>query len=93
MGIDICHKYDRKVRRTAPKSEDPYLRVLAKLYRYLSKRVEGKSNFNKVRNFQYFFTQYDTNDIVGGSEASVHGQATPSSSLYFSHRQERQEAR
>uniref|UniRef100_A0A915EBM7 Large ribosomal subunit protein eL18 n=1 Tax=Ditylenchus dipsaci TaxID=166011 RepID=A0A915EBM7_9BILA len=36
MGIDLCHKYDRKVRRTAPKSEDPYLRVLVKLYRYLA---------------------------------------------------------
>jgi len=48
MGIDICHKYDRKVRRTAPKSEDPYLRVLVKLYRYLANRVEGKSTFNKV---------------------------------------------
>ncbi|KJH48497.1 eukaryotic ribosomal protein L18 [Dictyocaulus viviparus] len=31
MGIDINHKHDRKVRRTAPKSEDPYLRILAKL--------------------------------------------------------------
>lgn len=48
MGIDICHKHDRKVRRTAPKSEDPYLRVLVKLYRFLSKRVMGKNRFNKV---------------------------------------------
>ncbi|KAJ1360621.1 hypothetical protein KIN20_019647 [Parelaphostrongylus tenuis] len=30
MGIDINHKHDRKVRRTAPRSEDPYLRILAK---------------------------------------------------------------
>lgn len=48
MGIDICHKNDRKVRRVAPKSEDPYLRVLTKLYRYLSSRVQGAGNFNKV---------------------------------------------
>uniref|UniRef100_A0A915D6C4 Large ribosomal subunit protein eL18 n=1 Tax=Ditylenchus dipsaci TaxID=166011 RepID=A0A915D6C4_9BILA len=48
MGIDLCHKYDRKVRRTAPKSEDPYLRVLVKLYRYLANRVEGSNKFNKV---------------------------------------------
>ncbi|KAI1719869.1 ribosomal protein 60S l18 and 50S l18e domain-containing protein [Ditylenchus destructor] len=48
MGIDINHKYDRKVRRTAPKSEDPYLRVLVKLYRYLANRVEGQTKFNKV---------------------------------------------
>jgi hypothetical protein len=31
MGIDIDHKYDRKVRRIAPKSEDPYLRLLTKV--------------------------------------------------------------
>uniref|UniRef100_A0A915D7D9 Large ribosomal subunit protein eL18 n=1 Tax=Ditylenchus dipsaci TaxID=166011 RepID=A0A915D7D9_9BILA len=48
MGIDLCHKYDRKVRRTAPKSEDPYLRVLVKLYRYLANRVNGSNKFNKV---------------------------------------------
>lgn len=48
MGIDICHKNDRKVRRVAPKSEDPYLRVLTKLYRYLASRVEGAGKFNKV---------------------------------------------
>jgi len=48
MGIDIDHKYDRKVRRKAPKSEDPYLRVLVKLYRYLSKRVNTSKRFNAV---------------------------------------------
>uniref|UniRef100_A0A915DEZ4 Large ribosomal subunit protein eL18 n=1 Tax=Ditylenchus dipsaci TaxID=166011 RepID=A0A915DEZ4_9BILA len=48
MGIDLCHKYDRKVRRSAPKSEDPYLRVLVKLYRYLANRVDGSNKFNKV---------------------------------------------
>ena len=31
MGIDINHKHDRKVRRTAPRSEDPYVRILAKV--------------------------------------------------------------
>jgi large subunit ribosomal protein L18e len=44
MGIDINHKYDRKVRRTAPRSEDPYLRILVKLYRYLSRRTGKKFN-------------------------------------------------
>ncbi|KAI3416140.1 60S ribosomal protein L18 [Globodera pallida] len=48
MGIDINHKYDRKVRRTAPKSEDPYLRVLVKLYRFLAKRVNTSKRFNAV---------------------------------------------
>ncbi|KAK3762124.1 hypothetical protein RRG08_024934 [Elysia crispata] len=46
MGIDICHKYDRKVRRTEPKSQDIYLRLLVKLYRFLARRTNA--NFNKV---------------------------------------------
>ncbi|CAL1530622.1 unnamed protein product [Lymnaea stagnalis] len=46
MGIDICHKYDRKVRRTEPKSQDIYLRLLVKLYRFLARRTN--STFNKV---------------------------------------------
>ena len=46
MGIDICHKNDKKSRRTAPKSEDPYLRLLVKLYRFLARRTN--SSFNKV---------------------------------------------
>ena len=31
QGIDINHKNDRKVRRTAPKSQDPYLLLLVKV--------------------------------------------------------------
>jgi hypothetical protein len=31
QGKDINHKHDRKVHRTAPKSEDPYLRLLVKV--------------------------------------------------------------
>merc|ERR1712121_91884 len=46
MGIDICHKNDRKVRRTEPRSQDIYLRLLVKLYRFLARRTN--SNFNKV---------------------------------------------
>ncbi|CAD5116838.1 DgyrCDS5684 [Dimorphilus gyrociliatus] len=46
MGIDINHKHDRKVRRTAPKSEDIYLRLLVKLYRFLARRTNAK--FNKI---------------------------------------------
>ncbi|CRK99018.1 CLUMA_CG012026, isoform A [Clunio marinus] len=46
MGIDICHKWDRKVRRTQPKSQDVYLRLLVKLYRYLYRRTHQK--FNKI---------------------------------------------
>ncbi|GBN05532.1 60S ribosomal protein L18, partial [Araneus ventricosus] len=46
MGIDINHKYDRKVVRKAPKSEDIYLRLLVKLYRFLARRTGSK--FNKI---------------------------------------------
>ncbi|KFM61778.1 60S ribosomal protein L18, partial [Stegodyphus mimosarum] len=46
MGIDINHKYDRKVVRRAPKSDDIYLRLLVKLYRFLARRTGKK--FNKI---------------------------------------------
>merc|ERR1712168_924255 len=46
MGIDLCHKNDRKARRKAPKSGDIYLRLLVKLYRFLARRTESK--FNKI---------------------------------------------
>ncbi|KAL7636077.1 UNVERIFIED_CONTAM: hypothetical protein RMT77_013896 [Armadillidium vulgare] len=46
MGKDISHKHDRKVRRTEPKSQDVYLRLLVKLYRFLARRTGKK--FNKV---------------------------------------------
>merc|ERR1711890_1836 len=47
MGaIDIRHNNDRKVRRTEPKSQDIYLRLLVKLYRFLARRTDSK--FNKI---------------------------------------------
>merc|ERR1739842_249646 len=46
MGIDIIHKHDRKVRRTATKSDDLYLNMLVKLYRFLARRTDSK--FNKI---------------------------------------------
>merc|ERR1712083_1218831 len=44
MGVDIGHNKDRKVRRTAPKSDDIYLRLLVKLYRFLARRTDAKFN-------------------------------------------------
>merc|ERR1719367_2173894 len=44
MGVDIRHNKDRKVRRTAPKSEDIYFRLLVKLYRFLARRTDAKFN-------------------------------------------------
>ncbi|KAH9938731.1 60S ribosomal protein L18 [Fomitopsis serialis] len=46
MGIDIAKHHVKKGQRTAPKSEDPYLLLLVKLYRFLARRTD--SNFNKV---------------------------------------------
>nr|ALS04148.1 60S ribosomal protein L18 [Acartia pacifica]ALS04150.1 60S ribosomal protein L18 [Acartia pacifica]ALS04151.1 60S ribosomal protein L18 [Acartia pacifica] len=46
MGVDIRHNKDRKVHRTEPKSEDIYLRLLVKLYRFLARRTNAK--FNKI---------------------------------------------
>uniref|UniRef100_A0A2K6PNM0 Large ribosomal subunit protein uL15/eL18 domain-containing protein n=1 Tax=Rhinopithecus roxellana TaxID=61622 RepID=A0A2K6PNM0_RHIRO len=46
MGVDICHNKDRKVRRKEPKSQDIYLRLLVKLYRFLARRTN--STFNQV---------------------------------------------
>lgn len=46
MGIDIRHDKDRKVHRTKPKSEDVYLLLLVKLYRFLARRTNAK--FNKI---------------------------------------------
>lgn len=96
MGIDICHKNDRKVRRTAPKSEDPYLRVLVKLYRYLANRVGGKNSFNKVPLCGLLIplpSHILNHMFTGGAEAHVHGQAQSPTSLDCPHREERQEAR
>ncbi|KAI6168843.1 ribosomal protein L18e/L15P [Pisolithus thermaeus] len=46
MGIDLKNHHVKKSQRTAPKSEDPYLLLLVKLYRFLARRTD--SNFNKV---------------------------------------------
>jgi len=46
MGIDIDHRNDKKKHRNEPKSQDPYLRILVKLYRFLARRTDAK--FNQV---------------------------------------------
>jgi len=46
MGIDIVKKHVRKGGRTAPVSENIYLRLLAKLYAFLSRRTGAR--FNRV---------------------------------------------
>ncbi|KAI9283557.1 eukaryotic ribosomal protein L18 [Umbelopsis sp. AD052] len=46
MGIDIKRHHVKSGHREAPKSQDVYLRLLVKLYRFLARRTD--SNFNKV---------------------------------------------
>uniref|UniRef100_A0A8C7CI79 Ribosomal protein L18 n=3 Tax=Oncorhynchus TaxID=8016 RepID=A0A8C7CI79_ONCKI len=46
QGVDIRHNKDRKVHRKEPKSQDIYLRLLVKLYRFLARR--STAPFNKV---------------------------------------------
>ncbi|KAH0518523.1 60S ribosomal protein L18 [Microtus ochrogaster] len=46
MGVDIRHNKDRKVRCKEPKSQDIYLRLLVKLYRFLARRTN--STFNQI---------------------------------------------
>ena len=46
MGIDITKHHVKRGHRTAPASEDVYLRLLVKLYRFLARRTD--SAFNKV---------------------------------------------
>ena len=45
MGVDVEHK-QRKVVRKEPKSKDPYIHLLVKLYRFLARRTDAP--FNKV---------------------------------------------
>nr|CAB3265703.1 60S ribosomal protein L18 [Phallusia mammillata] len=46
MGVDIRHNKDRKAVRKSPKSNDIYIRLLVKLYRFLARRTN--SSFNKI---------------------------------------------
>ncbi|XP_066914153.1 large ribosomal subunit protein eL18-like [Clytia hemisphaerica] len=46
MGIDLDHRKDKKKSRKAPVSQDPYIRLLVKLYRFLARRTNSK--FNEV---------------------------------------------
>ncbi|OHF01489.1 eukaryotic ribosomal protein L18 [Colletotrichum orchidophilum] len=46
MGIDLDRHHVRSTHRKAPKSDNVYLKLLVKLYRFLTRRTD--SNFNKV---------------------------------------------
>uniref|UniRef100_A0AC34QZJ1 Large ribosomal subunit protein eL18 n=1 Tax=Panagrolaimus sp. JU765 TaxID=591449 RepID=A0AC34QZJ1_9BILA len=44
MGIDLCHKHQRKVIRRHVVSKDPYIRLLATLYKYIARKTGCKFN-------------------------------------------------
>jgi large subunit ribosomal protein L18e len=46
MGIDLDRHHVRSSHRKAPKSDNVYLKLLVKLYRFLSRRTDSK--FNRV---------------------------------------------
>ncbi|EMC95692.1 hypothetical protein BAUCODRAFT_122987 [Baudoinia panamericana UAMH 10762] len=46
MGVDLDKHHVKSGHRKAPKSENPYLRILVKLYAFLSRRTD--SSFNKT---------------------------------------------
>ncbi|KAH8820983.1 putative 60S ribosomal protein L18-B [Xylogone sp. PMI_703] len=46
MGIDLTAHHVRSTHRKAPKSDNVYLKLLVKLYRFLARRTD--SSFNKV---------------------------------------------
>lgn len=49
MGIDIRRHHVKKGSRQAPKSEDAYLLLLVKLYRFLARRTESRFNATVLR--------------------------------------------
>merc|ERR1711935_33135 len=48
MGVDLIHRHnkDKKSSRREPKSDDVYIRLLVKLYRFLARRTDAR--FNKI---------------------------------------------
>merc|ERR1719434_29682 len=46
MGIDLKHKHLKNKNRWEPRTQDVYLRMLVKLYRFLARRTD--SDFNKT---------------------------------------------
>lgn len=55
MGVDICHNKNQKVRCKESKSQDVYLRLLVKLYRFLARGTN--STFNQVVLKRWFMSR------------------------------------
>ncbi|MBA0584652.1 hypothetical protein Gorai_015454, partial [Gossypium raimondii] len=66
MGIDlVAGGKSKKSKRTAPKSDDIYLKLLVKLYRFLVRRAG--SNFNAVILKRLFMRKEDKIGVVVGT--------------------------
>ncbi|KAE9388032.1 hypothetical protein BT96DRAFT_981184 [Gymnopus androsaceus JB14] len=59
----------KKGHRTAPKSEDPYLLLLVKLYRFLARRTD--SSFNKVILHRLFLSKINRPPLSSSKSAPV----------------------
>ncbi|KAF3914928.1 hypothetical protein ABW20_dc0108417 [Dactylellina cionopaga] len=79
MGIDLKTHHQRESHRKAPKSENPYLALLVKLYRFLARRTD--SNFNKVILRRLFMSKINRppvslsriNRLVGQEQTKTEG--------------------
>ncbi|KAF2772563.1 ribosomal protein L18e [Teratosphaeria nubilosa] len=49
MGVDLDKHHVKSGHRKAPKSENPYLRLLVKLYKFLARRTDSKFNKTVLR--------------------------------------------
>ncbi|KAK0255055.1 hypothetical protein LTR91_000985 [Friedmanniomyces endolithicus] len=49
MGVDLDNHHVKSGHRKAPKSENPYLLLLVKLYRFLARRTDSKFNNTILR--------------------------------------------
>ena len=49
MGVDLDKHHVRSAHRKAPKSDNPYLKLLTKLYQFLARRTDSKFNRTVLR--------------------------------------------
>ncbi|KAF2495390.1 ribosomal protein L18e [Lophium mytilinum] len=49
MGIDLDKHHVRSSHRKAPKSDNPYLQILTKLYKFLARRTDSRFNATVLR--------------------------------------------
>jgi large subunit ribosomal protein L18e len=71
MGIDLDRHHVRSTHRKAPKSDNVYLKLLVKLYRFLARRTD--SSFNKVVLRRLFMSRINRPPV---SVSRIKGQIT-----------------